>query len=262
VRARHLDVGLGRWLSQDPLNVASEIAQFIYSANDPVRLTDPTGLQERGRVDIDQVGAAILFRWLYGNGAPVRYDSGLPGASQMFVNYMMRLDAIAGLVRGELGAIQKGLLGLPTGSSLRRYYQIGGKKQLPGFDESYNIFPSGKSPLNLTGAALLNGPNLEVGGLEIWVVATKIGPRQFQFRGTCKWSDLIDPNPTNRDDLFAWFGNVISRAQAADYEIHIRWQFEAEYALRGPGKPPLQAGWPFVLPDPLPKARPEEEIAR
>jgi RHS repeat-associated protein len=44
VRARWYDAGMGRFISEDPIGLAGGINNYAYAANDPVNLSDPTGL--------------------------------------------------------------------------------------------------------------------------------------------------------------------------------------------------------------------------
>jgi RHS repeat-associated protein len=44
VRARWYDASMGRFISEDPIGLAGGINNYAYAANDPVNLSDPTGL--------------------------------------------------------------------------------------------------------------------------------------------------------------------------------------------------------------------------
>ncbi|MBK9693454.1 MAG: RHS repeat-associated core domain-containing protein [Gemmatimonadetes bacterium] len=44
MRARYYDPALGRWISEDPIGIAGGLNVYAYAGNDPVNLTDPSGL--------------------------------------------------------------------------------------------------------------------------------------------------------------------------------------------------------------------------
>ncbi len=47
MRARWYDPDLGRFLSEDPIGLAGGINYYLFAANDPINLADPSGLQIR-----------------------------------------------------------------------------------------------------------------------------------------------------------------------------------------------------------------------
>ncbi|MBK6780978.1 MAG: RHS repeat-associated core domain-containing protein [Gemmatimonadetes bacterium] len=47
MRARYYDPALGRWISEDPIGIAGGLNVYAYAGNDPVNLTDPSGLEPR-----------------------------------------------------------------------------------------------------------------------------------------------------------------------------------------------------------------------
>jgi RHS repeat-associated protein len=44
-RARYYDAALGRFISEDPLGISAGVNPYVYAFNDPVNLTDPSGLR-------------------------------------------------------------------------------------------------------------------------------------------------------------------------------------------------------------------------
>ena len=52
VRARWYDPFLGRFMSEDPIGLEGGINQYAYALNDPVNLSDPTGLWTCDRNDV------------------------------------------------------------------------------------------------------------------------------------------------------------------------------------------------------------------
>ncbi|MBK6780632.1 MAG: RHS repeat-associated core domain-containing protein [Gemmatimonadetes bacterium] len=44
MRARYYDPALGRWISEAPIGIAGGLNVYAYAGNDPVNLTDPSGL--------------------------------------------------------------------------------------------------------------------------------------------------------------------------------------------------------------------------
>jgi hypothetical protein len=58
VRARWYDAGMGRFISEDPIGLAGGINNYAYAANDPVNLSDPTGLRPCGA---ESVGLMIII---------------------------------------------------------------------------------------------------------------------------------------------------------------------------------------------------------
>jgi RHS repeat-associated protein len=46
-RARHYDPATGRFLSEDPLKFQTGVNHYVYVANDPINLYDPSGMRTR-----------------------------------------------------------------------------------------------------------------------------------------------------------------------------------------------------------------------
>ncbi len=64
MRARYYDPALGRWVSEDPIGIAGGLNLFAYAANDPVNLTDPSGLDpECTGIGIEQPGVVYDDLW-------------------------------------------------------------------------------------------------------------------------------------------------------------------------------------------------------
>ena len=90
VRARWYDPFLGRFLSEDPIGLAGGINQYAYALNDPVNLSDPSGLHHVceqtswGTGSIGEGTYKIHFVsgcWDFGHGPANRFEDGDPPAN-------------------------------------------------------------------------------------------------------------------------------------------------------------------------------------
>jgi RHS repeat-associated protein len=66
VRARWYDASMGRFISEDPIGLAGGINNYAYAANDPVNLSDPSGL---GPCDLEWGGWGTTRNTCFGEKA-------------------------------------------------------------------------------------------------------------------------------------------------------------------------------------------------
>jgi RHS repeat-associated protein len=91
--ARYFAPWLGRWISCDPLGVADGLNQFVYVQNNPIRLSDPTGMLSWGQI------AGIAAAVVVGTAVTV-LTAGLAGP----LVGAAAASVIGGIVGGAVGA--------------------------------------------------------------------------------------------------------------------------------------------------------------
>jgi RHS repeat-associated protein len=114
-RARYYHPGLGRFLSEDPLGLATGVNAYVYAFNDPVNVVDPTGLRTYvlhgiwpDRAAFDDFAAALRSadphtRTLPWNGS--LFGGVLPSTQAVATQLMNQI--LADLDADPLGATEK-----------------------------------------------------------------------------------------------------------------------------------------------------------
>ncbi len=90
VRARYFSPPLGRWASQDPLGVESDVCLFRYGHNSPVTLLDPSGqiVIEREHSELNKkCGESAFIRW------KIQLDNRAPCRGYIVQKVVVRCDA-------------------------------------------------------------------------------------------------------------------------------------------------------------------------
>jgi RHS repeat-associated protein len=184
VRARHLDVRMGRWLSPDPASLP-ELGDYVLVDNAPVSFVDPTGL------------VAVQFgRFKVGSGDPflIFTDRGLA-------------EGLDTGVAAALSALSDAVSWIPSLEPLR--YEGGACRNAPGFGVSKGISSFGQMLL-LTGPVVVRGV-----GRVFFVISRRIGTAQAHWRRGRQIERLLGAQRRLRHnfegiDVFTGTGTAIS----------------------------------------------------
>jgi RHS repeat-associated protein len=211
LRARYYNPSVGRFLSRDPFEGTMagirELNRYVYAANDPINLVDPTGQQS--------LVAAVLIRTAKGviTGAVAGFCAGLassgfflvlvslsmcPGQRTLFGQTIEPGGELAfvaeGAIRGMIaGAVAGGLIGLASGLAQAFLTALAGPALGPAAGLGVNVGVAAYGVWGIGKTALQLLANKELCQLAAMVVGIAVGVGVGY--GVGKWLNKVLPEP-------------------------------------------------------------------